>query len=189
MLVRAFMLSIILVLLLVQVADRVYFRDMTAVRAPIAVSVKEGSITPLVVETQEIVNTESVTLFAERASVIMFNYRPGDFYKHIEKQEIKDLFVSDYFYEKFRSQFEEWSNYEFNVNNISIKEVILTDSRMIKTPPASTRGARIWVFYGSLPTLDRGVGDSLVSNLKLKYSLVYLGPEGGMGIYNVSLSY
>lgn len=189
MLTRILMFFMLILLLLVQVADTVYLRDMTAKREPMAVSVKEGSISPLSIETQEIVNSESVTLFAERAAVILFNYRPGQFYSHVEQEAIKNLFVSEFFYEKFRTQFEQWSKYEFNVNNISIKEVILTNGSMIRTPPASARGARIWVFSGRLPTLDRGVGDSIVSNLKIKFSLVYLGPEGGMGIYKVELSY
>lgn len=186
--IRILMFFSVLILLSLQVVDRAYLRGMTSAKDPIAVSAKEGRVFSLPIETQEIVNSESVRFFAEDALVRMFNFRPGKDLEHVKDESIKDLFIQEEFYETFRTQFLAWSGYEFRVNNISIKEAIVTDGELLRTPAASSAGARIWRYRGVIPIMDRGVGGSKLSKLNVDLSLVYLGPEGGMGIFSVELS-
>jgi hypothetical protein len=186
--IRIFMFLCVVSLLSLQVIDRAYIRGMTAIKKPIAVSAKEGRVFALFLETQEIVNAESMRFFAEDALVKIFNFRPGQDLAHVSSEEIRFLFINDKFYENFKSQFLAWSEYEFRVNNISIKEAIVSNGELLKTPPASSAGARIWRYRGVVPIMDRGVGGSSLSRLNVDLSLVYLGPEGGMGIFSVKLS-
>lgn len=175
-------------IILAQLADRVYLRTLTSKKEVEAVSVQHGTAKPMILETQEIVNGESMLTFSKDALVRIFNYRPGQAPVHISSPDIEKLFISDFYYEKFKSQFLSWSSHEFNVNNISIKEAVATDPRLIIAPRLGPTSARIWAYSARLPTVDRGVGGSELSALKVQLKLVYLGPEGGMGIYSVTLS-
>jgi hypothetical protein len=180
----------LLAVIAIQIADRVSLRTLTAKKEPVSISVKDTRIRLMDVETQEIVNDESVIKFSERAISVIMNYRPGKTYEHVNSGKVTSLFINGEkgrFFKKFREQFMEWSFYEFNVNNISIKEAIATNGRLIKAP-RNLGGARVWLYEVSVPVLDRGVGGTSLSSLKFQLSLVYLGPDGGMGIYGVKIS-
>ena len=185
--VRFMMFFLALTILVSQLADRVYLRTLTAKKEVEAVSVRDGNIRQLQLETQEIVNGESMLLFSKDALVRTFNYRPGKALEHINSPEIRKLFISEEYYDKFKEKFLTWSFYEFNVNNISIKEAVATDSRLIMAPGSKVSSARVWIFNAKLPVIDRGVGGTALSSLTVQIKLVYLGPEGGMGIYAVKL--
>lgn len=186
--IRIMMFMLLLLILAFQLVDNVYLRKMTAKKAAQAVSVKEGRIYPLVLETQEIVNSDSVSKYAKEAVVKIFNYRPGQSLSHIQSPDIKRMFINEDQYEKFKNLFVRWSLYEFSVNNISIKESIVKTDSIVMTPPASVDGARIWGYRATVPVVDRGVGGTVLDVMYLKIGLVYLGPEGGMGIYSVKIS-
>ncbi len=187
MMTRLLMLLLLLSIVGATIADRAFIRTLTAKKSAVAVSVKTAETKPLSIETQEVVNTESVITFSEDALVRLFNYRPGKAREHMEQDDIRVLFINDESYEKFKKQFITWSNYEFNVNNISIKEAIVDRGYLVKSPSAPS-GRRIWRYSGYLPVLDRGVGDTSLSLLKVKISMVYLGPEGGLGVFSIKLS-
>jgi hypothetical protein len=169
-------------------ANSVYIGTLMASKNARSISVVNGDILPLVIESQEIISQESVSLFAKKALVLMFNYRPGQAVQHIDSTEVKALFAKDEYYQLFREQFLAWSSYEFNVNNISIKDTIVVQGDLLISPPASLSGARVWKYSSTLPIVDRGVGGTGVSALKVHLSLVYYGLDGGMGIYAVKIT-
>jgi len=186
--IRALMLSVLAVTSCLQVADRVWLRSLPSLKSVGAVDVRDGSVTALPLETQEIVNTDSVLSFSKDALVVLFNYRPGQAKEHVLSREVEKLFINKAAHDKFVKQFLAWSNHEFNVNNISIKESIVSQGSLLMTPSVATSGARLWQYRATLPMVDRGVGKSLPSTLNVIVSMVYLGPEGGMGLYSVRLS-
>lgn len=186
--IRLLMFGLLLTMLLFQILDVVFIRTMTAQKAAQAVSVKEGRVFPLALDTQEIVNSDSVSKYAKEAVVKIFNYRPGQALSHIESKDIQRLFINEEQYDKFKTLFLRWSFHEFSVNNISIKESIVKSENIIMTPPVSVKGARLWSYNAVVPVIDRGVGGTVFDTMYLKIGFVYLGPEGGMGIYSVKIS-
>lgn len=185
---RFLMFVLALSIFVFQVVDRVYLRTLTAKKAANAVSVKEGSVYDLPLETQEIVNPNSVSVYAKKSLVKIFNYRPGQAIQHLEREDIKSLFIDEAHFNRFKSQFVNWSNHEFSVNNISIKETVVSSEQQIMAPPLGVGGARIWSYKATMPIIDRGVGGTVFDTMYIRLGLVYLGPEGGMGIYSVKIS-
>ena len=187
MAVRWLMFLLVVSLLVIQLADRVYLRSLTAAKLPVAVSMKTDSIYPLSMETQEIVNEEGVSNFARRAISRILNYRPALAVDHIDSEEVRTLLIGDEHFERFRQQFLSWSHHEFNVNDIVMKESTSTNGVMTKSAK-NIDGMRVWQYRAKVPILDRGYGgtDSDILNVTLK--MVYLGPDGGMGIYSVKIS-
>jgi len=181
-------LFLVVTLVAFQFADWLSFRPMTAEQRVVSVDVRDGQIKQMVLETQDIVNEESITMFAREALVQIFNYRPGQADEHVNSPSVRQLFINDESHQKFVDQFLSWSNHEFNVNNISIKEAVVTRGDLLMTPRASLSGARIWRYNASLPMVDRGVGKTMPSQLLVTMSMVYLGNEGGMGVYSIRLT-
>lgn len=186
--IRIIMTLLVVAVALLQLVDRVFIRTVTAEKKVVALSVADARMFPLKVETQEIVNNESVTSFAEKAMVKTLNFRPGQLQKHMEDQEIASLFISEKYYDQFLDQFKVWADTEFRVNNISIKESIATDVRLVRSPAVPGRSFRVFEVSARVPTYDRAVGDSELSLLVVKVFLVYLGPESGIGIYKMKIS-
>lgn len=178
-----FMISI---MALVMFLDESFVRRLTSEMVANSVNVKTKEISPLTIETQELVNDASINKYAIKALSLIFNFRPGQSNTHIEKQEIKDMFVSDEFYEKFAKQFVAWGEAEFFVNNISVKESVASDYSLVKGNNMGG-GARVWVLRASLPMLNRAVGENELMILTVKARIVYLGPEGGLGLYGVDV--
>lgn len=181
-------LFLVLTLVAFQLVDSLTLRPITAEKRVISVDVRDGKISPMVLEQQDIVNEESITLFAREALVQIFNYRPGQAEEHVNSAAVRQLFINDESHKKFVDQFVSWSSHEFNVNNISIKEAVVTRGNLLMTPRASLSGARIWRYTASLPMVDRGVGKTMPSQLLVTMSMVYLGNEGGMGVYSIRLT-
>jgi hypothetical protein len=187
--VRLIMLFSVILVVLLQFIDQAMVRPLTAQKSVNAVYISNGSITSLAVETQEVVNHVSVKMFAEDAVVTIFNYRPGLADDHINQDSIKDLFITKEHFDRFAVKFKVWSKYEFSVNNISIKEAISKQGRLTIAPsPQASGGSRIWRYKSNLPTLDRGVGDNVLSALIITVDMVYLGASGGMGIYRIKVA-
>jgi hypothetical protein len=187
--VRLLMLASLILIVILQYFDQAIFRSLTTLKIVEAVYVNDATIKNLVIETQEVINKESVHKFSEDAIVTIFNYRPGQADLHIANEDIKSLFITIERYEKFAEQFNTWSEYEFNVNNISIKETISSEGKLVRSPsPMASGGARLWRYRSKMPTLDRGVGGNVLSPLYVVVDMVYLGAKGGMGIYAIKLS-
>ena len=186
---KLFMVFILFLMITLQLLDQSIVRTLTAKKEVEAVYVSSNSVSPMVIETQEVVNNESIEKFAKDAVVTLFNYRPGQSQEHMEQEHIKDLFINEMHYERFVEQFVAWSMHEFSVNNISIKESVVSGGELIMPPsPMSSGGVRLWQYKASLPMLDRGVGDNALSSMKIVIRMVYLGSSGGIGIYSVNLS-
>lgn len=166
--------------------DVATFRPMSAEMEAYSVHAKTKKVTALPLESQELINEQSLNKFAKKALSTIFNYRPGQAEVHIDSEEIKGLFISDKFFKEFRSQFLQYSNGEFRVNNISIKESVAIDAQMVGSPRIGG-GSRVWRMSASLPMLNRAVGENELENLLVVVKLVYLGPEGGMGVYGIRL--
>jgi len=185
---RVFIFLSIAIVSLLQLFDSSIVRNLTSMRDMVMVDVKDGSLNWVVLETQEIVNNESIENFAVNAVLKIFNFRPGQTDLLVDDEEIKALFVNEMFYESFREQFLSWGNYEFRVNNVAKKETVATYGKMTKSPTSSEGGARLWRYTANMPVLDRGVGATQLTNLSVVIDIVYLGPSGGTGIYAVKLS-
>lgn len=183
---RYLMLSLPFVLGLFFIADRVFVRTITAEKSVMAVSLSKEDIYAIALEDQEIVNTESINVFAKNAMSFIFNFAPGQAKEHIDSETIKALFVSENFHNAFSKQFIAWANYEFQVNNISIKESFVKEQQLYQSP-SMNGGARIWRFEARLPVLDRAVGGTSLKTLNVEVNLVYLGHQGGLGIYSIRL--
>lgn len=181
-------LFLVVALITFQFADWLALRSMTSESRVVSVDVRDGQVRPMVLESQDIVNEESVMMFARESLVQIFNYRPGQADEHVNSPSVRQLFINDESHKKFVDQFLSWSNHEFNVNNISIKEAVVTRGNLLMTPRASLGGARIWRYTASLPMVDRGVGKTIPSQLLVTMSMVYLGNEGGMGVYSIRLT-
>ncbi len=166
--------------------DVATFRPMSAEMEAYSVHAKSKKVTALPLESQELINEQSLNKFAKKALSTIFNYRPGQAEEHINSEEIKGLFIAEKFFKDFRSQFLQYSNGEFRVNNISIKESVAIDAKMVGTPRMGS-GARVWQMSAVLPMLNRAVGENQLENLSVVVKLVYLGPEGGMGVYGIRL--
>ncbi len=185
--IRLVMTILVIAVALLQLVDRLYIRTLTSKKEVVAISVADARIFPLKIETQEIVNNESIKSFAEKSIVKMLNFRPGKLMTHLEEQDIKSLFITKKYYNIFVERMKVWADTEFRVNNISIKEAIATDVKLVRTPAVSGRSFRIFEVSARVPTYDRAVGDSELSMLLVKVYMVYLGPESGMGIYKVKI--
>lgn len=168
------------------IADRVYIRTMTAEKQVVAVSLSKESVYPLLLEDQEIVNDDSISAFAQSSLSTIFNFKPGQAEDHINSDAVKELFISEEYHNLFSKQFIEWSNMEFQINNISIKETIVKSSTLYRSPPLQG-GARVWKFEARLPFLNRAVGGTNLEERTVDVYMVYLGHQGGLGIYGVGL--
>jgi hypothetical protein len=189
MIIRILMLIMVFAIVTFQVLDRSIIRTLTATKSVESVYVSEPKTKTMVIETQEIVNQESVLKFSKKAVVSIFNYRPGQALEHVSSEKIKSLFITEEYFDKFKKQFIAWSKHEFNVNNISIKEAVASNGELLMTPsPMSSGGVRLWQYKASLPTLDRGVGSSQLTPMFITVKLVYLGASGGIGIYSMTLN-
>jgi|AntDeeMinimDraft_5_1070356.scaffolds.fasta_scaffold12275_1 hypothetical protein len=177
-----------LVVFAISVMDEVYLRHASNERHVIALSVEDAKWRELVVDSQDIVHDSVIESLSKDAVVTIFNYHPGRAREHISSEKIKDLFLTDSHYEKFRSQFLTWSDHEFRVNNISIKETISPRGQLYRVGVAGGAGVQIWKYTGYMPMLDRGVGQTDVATMKFEVHLVYLGPKGGVGIYGIRLT-
>lgn len=184
---RIFVFIAVTFMALIMFLDESLFRMMTAGVTANSVHVKTKVIEPLTIETQELVNDATINKHAVKALSIIFNFRPGQAQQHVERQEIRDMFISDAFYEKFAKQFVGWGEAEFFVNNISVKESVATDYNLIKGQNMGG-GARVWVLSAQMPMLNRAVGQNELMLLRVKVHIVYLGPEGGIGLYGIDLS-
>lgn len=183
---RIVALLVALFIFSVSFMDVASFRPMTSEMEAYSVHVKTKKVTSLPLESQELINDQSLNKFAKKSLSTIFNYRPGQAEQHIDSEEIKSLFISEKFFNEFREQFLQYSNGEFRVNNISIKESVAIDAKMIGTPRIGN-GARVWQMSADLPMLNRAVGKNQLENLLVTVKLVYLGPEGGMGVYGIRL--
>jgi len=176
--------------IILQLVEQPYVRPMTVVKDVASVSSKDATINLIQIETQEIINKSSVEIFVENAVVAIMNYRPGQVEDHVYSDEIKSLFISEEHHERFAEQFINWSLYEFNINNISIKESISINGRVLRSPSSAiSGGARMWRYRSELPILDRGVGDNQLGRMYITVDMVYLGATGGMGIYAVKIDF
>jgi hypothetical protein len=184
---RLWMFCFVLLLMFLFGADRAYLRHLTAEKSAVSVSVKQGNVKGLVIETQEVVNEEGIMLFAKKAAAKLMNYRPGRVEEHMDSDEVKDLFISDEYHEFFRDQFVAWSLAEFRVNNVAIKDAFVRSPTLLTSPPAQDSSARIFSMSAVIPMLDRGVGGTTLKELRISMDMVYLGAEGGMGIYGIKL--
>lgn len=183
---RYIILSLPILLGIFFVVDRVYLRTQTAVKDVKAASLAKESILDISLEEQEIVNQESIHSFTKDALSAIFNYAPGQAEQHINSEQIKSLFITDKFHNMFADQFINWSNIEFQINSISIKESFVKNTYLTQSP-SLIGGRRIWQFDATLPVLDRAVGGTSLKELNVSVYLVYLGHQGGLGIYGISL--
>lgn len=166
--------------------DRVYVRVKTAEKEVKVASLAKETIYRIPLEDQEIVNQESIQNFTKDALSAIFNYAPGQAEQHINSEQIKSLFITEKFHKIFADQFINWSNVEFQINSISIKESFVKNTELTQSPPM-IGGRRIWQFDATLPILDRAVGGTSLKELSVSVYLVYLGHQGGLGIYGISL--
>lgn len=165
-------------------AESSYTRYLTAQVDVQAVSVKEEKVFPLVMETDSIVNDEAVSQFSERAVSLMFNARPAKFKEHVESPQLRNLFISEHFYEKWRSQFSPWLSNEFRVQQISIKEAIVLRSKLISSV-SSQPGVRFWRYSAQIAVLNRGLGATELKAHRVELDLAYSASGGGMGVFGV----
>lgn len=168
------------------IADRTFIRIETAEKSVISASLMTESIDNIMLEDQEIVNDDSIHLFAKNAISRIFNFNPGQASDHVNSEEIKRLFISDEYHQMFADQFISWSNFEFQLNNISIKESIIRNAELTRSPGLAG-GSRLWQLDARLPVLNRAVGGTSLNELTVEVYLVYLGHRGGLGIYGIRL--
>lgn len=176
----------LLVFIGLMVADRVVTRQLTAVKDVRSVSLQTETVEPLVLETSSIVSDEAVTQFAERALSIMFNVRPALFKEHVDNPEIKALFISPKYHEQWKEQMASWLSNEFSVHNVSIKEAIVVNPRLTMSS-ANQQGVRFWRFSAGVRALNRGLGSNALVEMRVQLNMVYVGSEGGLGIYGVKV--
>tara|TARA_B100000508_G_C11464518_1_gene280904 strand:- start:4872 stop:5429 length:558 start_codon:yes stop_codon:yes gene_type:complete len=177
-------ISFILLLFLTFIESS-YFRYVGNKREVVGVFVEDASEKSLTVDTQEILNEESVRSLARRTVNVLLNYRPGQALSHMEENEISSVFISEDSFKNFEGRFLYWSDREFRNNNISIKESIVTSESLIPVP--MTGGMRMWGYTASVPMVNRGVGGTGKTILSIKMQIVYAGTEVGIGIYDIKL--
>lgn len=180
------MLILPILLVVFMIVDNTFLMTGTAEKRVLGVSLMTESIDPILLEDQEIVNEESINKFSKDAVSAIFNFNPGQAEAHIDDPKIKRLFISEEYHQLFKEQFIAWSNVEFQLNNISIKESITSSSQLYITPSLAG-GSRLWKFEARLPMLDRAVGGTSLKELSVDVYLVYLGHRGGLGIYGIGL--
>lgn len=183
---RIITLMLPIILIIFMMIDNSFLRTGSAQKLVYGASLMTESIEPIPLEDQEIVNDDSINNFAKDAVSAIFNFKPGQAEEHIDSPKIKSLFISDEYHEIFKQQFVSWSNVEFQINNISIKESIIRDSSLLRSPSLGD-GSRLWVFEAKLPMLNRAVGGTSLRQLDISVYLVYLGHSGGLGIYGIGL--
>jgi hypothetical protein len=181
------MVAILMVVVAFYSLDDMLFRSLTAVKDVQSLAVKDGSQRSMELESQEVVNNDSMESYAERAVVMILNYRPGKAVEHIEGEAIKSLFIAEEYYDAFKKPFLSWSDREFRVNNISIKEAIATNGKLYSVG-GMQGGARVWRYDATVPILNRAVGGNAVERMRIELYLVYLGYKGGLGVFAVKLS-
>ena len=86
--------------------DVATFRPMSAEMEAYSVHAKSKKVTALPLESQELINEQSLNKFAKKALSTIFNYRPGQAEEHINSEEIKGLFIAEKFFKDFRSTFQ-----------------------------------------------------------------------------------
>lgn len=185
---RLLVISLVILTFAGMSVERIYLQDATALQRVIAVTVKDAGMRELPLETLEVVNDKSVDAFAKDALVQLFNFRPGRIAEHMDQDALKKLFINKKAYAKFKEQMLQWADYEFKVNNISIKETVANDGMLISSVANQSEGMRLWRYRATVLTLDRGVGKSIPTKMFVELKMVYLGPQGGMGIYSVKIT-
>lgn len=168
--------------------ESAYVRHISNEREVYALSVSSADWSTLSVDNQDVIHDTVIERLSQDAIVTIFNYHPGRGREHISSDKIKNLFVTEAHYERFRRQFLVWSDHEFRVNNISIKESISPRGQLYRVGVAGGGGSQLWRYVGYVPLLDRGVGSTTINTLRVEVHLVYLGPQGGMGIYGIGLT-
>lgn len=180
-----FSITAFLLLFVITLIEAGYFRHVGNQRDVYGVFIEDASRKPLTVDTQDILNDESVRGLARRTVNILLNYRPGQASEHVEKDEFRTSFISSDRYEDFTERFLYWSTREFRNNNISIKESIVTNERL--TPVPMSGGMRMWGYEAKLPIVNRGVGGTGKSIMSIRMKIIYAGPDVGIGIYDIEL--
>lgn len=185
---RILVLTTLLLIISSVLVERIYLRDATALQRVVAITVQDAGAKELPLETLEIVNDDSIELFAKDALIQLLNFRPGRVVEHVEQDVIKKLFINKESYNKVREQLITWSNYEFKVNNISIKEAVAEHGVLMSTSANQVSGMKLWKYRATVLTLDRGVGKTIPTKVFIDLRMVYLGPQGGMGIYSIKMT-
>jgi len=185
---RLLVISLVVLTFAGMSVERIYLQDATALQRVIAVTVQDAGMRELPLETLEVVNDKSVDAFAKDALVQLFNFRPGRIAEHLEQDSLKKLFINKKTYTRFKEQMLKWADYEFKVNNISIKETVANDGMLISSPANQAEGMKLWRYRDTVLMLDRGVGKSIPTKMSVELKMVYLGPQGGMGIYSVKIT-
>ena len=82
-------LFVLLFVFAVSFIDVATFRPMSAEMEAYSVHAKSKKVTALPLESQELINEQSLNKFAKKALSTIFNYRPGQAEEHINSEEIK----------------------------------------------------------------------------------------------------
>lgn len=172
-------------LIVMTIIEDGYFRHIGNKREVYGLFVEDASIAKLTVDTQDILNDESVRKLARRTANRLMNYRPGQASDHVSEPEFAKGFISENAYQDFSDRFLYWSDREFRVNNISIKESIVTNEKLLPVP--MTNGMRMWAYSASLPVVNRGVGGTGKTIMSIRMKILYAGPEVGIGLYDIQL--
>jgi hypothetical protein len=179
-----------LLLLLVVLAgigfESTYVRAIGAQREAVGAKVNVDQVVPLHVTDKHLLNNEVVKEFAKKVPVVIFNYRPGRATEHVQRQDIKDLFLDEEGYQKFSDSFVGWSRAEFDINDISIKEGNVYNSKVTRSFSVGV-GKKLWYTTSSLMVMNRALGKSLVEIHDVEVVLAFRNPEEGLGIYVINV--
>jgi len=166
--------------------DSIYLRARGAEREAVGAVASVDKVVGLHVTDQHLLNEEVVRDFAKKAPVMIFNYRPGRVVEHVNRQDIKDIFIDDETYENFRKSFVGFSLAEFDVNDISIKEGNVYRSKVTRSFSVGV-GKKMWYSKSSLVVMNRALGRSAIEVHSVDIVLVFRSPEEGLGVYKIDV--
>ena len=166
--------------------DSIYLRGKGAERQAVGAVASVDKVVGLHVTDKHLLNEEVVRDFAKRVPVIIFNYRPGRVQSHAAREEVKEIFVNEDLYEKFKNSFVGWSLAEFDVNDISIKEGNVYRSKVTKSFSVGV-GQKLWYSKAKLLVMNRALGKSVVEIHDVDLILAFRDPKEGLGVYKLDV--
>lgn len=147
---------------------------------------RSKSVEPARVESKELLNATSIEYRSKKVLATAFNYRTARSESHLKDSGIEEEFVNSEFFQNFADQHKSWSDIEFKRNNISQKSSIVTNARLIRSQNLG-ENKRVWVYKAKLPVLNRAVKQNGRDVMEVTLRYVYLGLDGGSGVYQIQL--
>lgn len=179
-------IMVLVVVFVVFTFDSFYLRSKGAEREAVGAIMTADKVVGLHVTDQHLLNEEVIRDFAKKAPVMIFNYRPGRAVEHMNRDDLKDLFIDESTYESFRRSFVGWSLAEFDINDISIKEGNVYRSKITRSFSVGV-GKKIWYSQASLVVMNRALGKSAMEVHPVDVVLVFRNPEEGLGVYKMDV--